>query len=135
MMDYPLTLPHVLERAARLFPKKEIASKMPNGEMHRYTFADFHRRTHQIAAAMEQLGIKPGDRVGTLCWNSYRHLELYFAITCSGAVMHTLNLRLASDQLARRMVSRGSLQRCCSQEVSHPCRTSTSTPTGTATTR
>jgi len=100
MMDYPLTLPHVLERAAKLFPKKEIASKLHSGDIHRYTFADFHRRTHQIAAALTRLGIQPGDRVGTLCWNSYRHLELYFAITCSGAVMHTLNLRLASDQLA-----------------------------------
>ncbi len=99
-MDFPLTLPHVLERAAKLFPQKEIATKLNSGDMHRYTFADFHRRTHQIASAMKRLNIQPGDFVGTLCWNSYRHLELYFAITCSGAVMHTLNLRLASDQLA-----------------------------------
>ena len=68
--------------------------------MHRYSYADFHRRVHALAHALAALGVKPGDRVGTLCWNSFRHLELYFAIPCYGAVMHTLNLRLASDQLA-----------------------------------
>jgi fatty-acyl-CoA synthase len=99
MMDYPLTLPHILERAAKLFPHKEIASKMPDG-MHRYRYADFHRRVHALARALEQLGVRRGDRVGTLCWNSYRHLELFFGVTCSGAVLHTLNLRLAPDQLA-----------------------------------
>src|SRR5579862_1706835 len=68
--------------------------------MHRYTYAEFHARVHRLAWALERMGVKPGDRVGTLCWNSYRHLELYFAVTCYGAVLHTLNLRLASDQLA-----------------------------------
>ncbi len=99
MMDYPLTLTHVLERSAKLFPKKEIASKMPDG-MHCYTFADFHRRVHAVARVLEKLGVKPGDRVGSLCWNSFRHLELYFAVPCYGAVLHTLNLRLAADQLS-----------------------------------
>ncbi|HTA71101.1 MAG TPA: long-chain fatty acid--CoA ligase [Bryobacteraceae bacterium] len=99
MMDYPLTLTHILERSAKLFPKKEIASKMPDG-MHRYSYADFHRRVHAVARGLERLGVKPGDRVGTLCWNSFRHLELYFAVPCYGAVLHTLNLRLPSDQLA-----------------------------------
>ena len=99
MMDYPLTLPHILERAAKLFPRKEIASKMPDG-MHRYCYAEFHRRVHAVAGALERLGVRRGDRVGTLCWNSSRHLELFFAVPCYGAVLHTLNLRLASDQLA-----------------------------------
>ncbi len=99
MMDYPLTLTHVLERSAKLFPKKEIASKMPDG-MHCYSFADFHRRVHAVARVLEKLGVKPGDRVGSLCWNSFRHLELYFAVPCYGAVLHTLNLRLAADQLS-----------------------------------
>jgi len=53
-----------------------------------------------VAHVLRKLGVQPGDRVGTLCWNSYRHLELYFGITCYGAVLHTLNLRLAHDQLA-----------------------------------
>src|SRR5271170_1524544 len=100
MMESPLTLTPLLERAARLFPKKEIASKLDNGGMHRYTYADFHARVHRLAWVLEQLGVKQGDRVGSLCWNSYRHLELYFGVTCYGAVLHTLNLRLATDQLA-----------------------------------
>jgi fatty-acyl-CoA synthase len=99
MMDYALTLTHLLERSAKLFPKKEIASKMPDG-MHRYSYADFHARVHAVARGLEQLGVRPGDRVGTLCWNSFRHLELYFAVPCYGAVLHTLNLRLPADQLA-----------------------------------
>jgi fatty-acyl-CoA synthase len=99
MMNTPLTLTPLLERAGRLFPKTEIVSKTDAG-MHRYTYADFHARVHRLAWAMRRMGIQPGDRVGTLCWNSYRHLELYFAVTCYGAVLHTLNLRLANDQLA-----------------------------------
>ena len=98
MMDYPLTLTHMLERSAKLFPKKEIASKMPDG-MHRYAYSDFHARVHKVARMLERLGVKPGDRVGSLCWNSFRHMELYFAVPCFGAVLHTLNLRLPSDQL------------------------------------
>lgn len=99
MMNYPLTLTHVVERSARLFPHKEIASRMPGG-IHRYTYADFHKRVHRLASVLNKLGVQRGDRVGTLCWNSYRHLELYFGVTCYGAVLHTLNLRLAADQLA-----------------------------------
>lgn len=99
MMDYPLTLTHFLERSAKLFPQKEIASKMQEG-MHRYTYEDYFGRVHRLAWALERLGIKRSDRVATLCWNTYRHLELYFAAPCYGAVLHTLNLRLAADQLA-----------------------------------
>src|SRR6185295_9006488 len=99
MMNTPLTLTPLLERAGRLFAKKEIVSRTDAG-MHRYTYADFHARVHRLAWTLKAMGIQPGDRVGTLCWNSYRHMELYFAVTCYGAVLHTLNLRLASDQLA-----------------------------------
>ena len=99
MMDYPLTLTHILERSAKLFPRQEIVSKTPLG-MLRYSYADFHRRVHSLAHSLARLGLQPGDRVGTLCWNGFRHLELYFAIPCYGAVMHTLNLRLPCDQLA-----------------------------------
>ena len=100
MMNTQLTLTPLLERAARLFGGKEIASKLEDGSMHRYRYADFHARTHRLAHVLQSLGVKPGDRIGTLCWNSYRHLELYWAVPCSGAVLHTLNLRLSSDQLA-----------------------------------
>ena len=99
MMDYPLTLHHLLERAGRLFPKKDIATRPPAG-MHRYSYGDYYRRTHRLARALERLGVEPGDRVGTLAWNTSRHLELYFAVPCFGAVLHTLNLRLPHDQLA-----------------------------------
>ena len=99
MMDYPLTLTHVLERSAKLFPNQEIASKTPGG-MHRYCYSDLNRRVHAVAHILERLGVQPGDKVGSLCWNSSRHLELYFAIPCYGAVLHTLNLRLPGDQLA-----------------------------------
>lgn len=99
MMNTPLTLAPLLERAARLFPSKEIVSKTETGT-HRYSYADFHARVHRLAWALKRMGIQRGDRVGSLCWNGYRHLELYFAVTCYGAVLHTLNLRLAPDQLA-----------------------------------
>lgn len=99
MMNFPLTLPHILERSAKLYPDQEIASRTHDG-MHRYRYADFHARAHRLAHVLSALGVKTGDRIGTLCWNSYRHLELYFAVPCFGAVLHTLNLRLAADQLA-----------------------------------
>ncbi len=99
-MQYPLTLTHILERSEKLFRKKEIAGRMPDGSMCRYSYADYFARVHRVAHVLRQLGIEEGDRVGTLCWNTSRHLELYFAIPCSGAVIHTLNLRLSADQLA-----------------------------------
>ena len=99
MMDYPLTLQHFLDRAERLFPDKEIVTRTKEGA-HRYRYRDYCARTNRLAHVLAQLGVKPGDRVGTLCWNTHQHLELYFAITCSGAVIHTLNLRLSCDDLA-----------------------------------
>ena len=100
MMNYPLTLTHVLERAFSLFPNQQIVSRMPDGGMHRYSYADYYERVHRLAHLLDRLGIQRSDRIGTLCWNSFRHLELYFGVTCYGAVLHTLNLRLAPDQLA-----------------------------------
>jgi fatty-acyl-CoA synthase len=100
MMEYPLTLTHVLERSAKIYPTKEIASRVPDGSIHRYKYVDFYKRVHRLAHVLRSLGVQAGDRVGTLCWNSSRHLELYFATPCSGCVLHTLNLRLAADQLS-----------------------------------
>jgi fatty-acyl-CoA synthase len=99
MMDYPLTLQHVLWRVQRLFDRKEIVTKREEG-VHRYTYAELSRRVAQLAHVLSRLGVKPGDRVATLAWNNYRHLELYYAVPCTGAVLHTLNLRLFADQLA-----------------------------------
>ena len=98
MMDYQLTLKPIMERAYRLYPAVEIVSKL-GPEPHRYTYGDFYKRCGQLANALTRLGIQPGDRCGTLAWNSYRHLELYFGVPCMGAVVHTLNLRLPPDQL------------------------------------
>jgi fatty-acyl-CoA synthase len=94
MMDFPLTLTHLLERAKTLFGSAEIVSRRPDRSIHRYTYADFHRRTSQLAGALARLGARPGDRVASLAWNHHRHLELYFGVPASGAVLHTLNLRL-----------------------------------------
>src|SRR5437870_1996093 len=98
MPDFPLTLQHFLWRSTTLFPRKEIVTRREGGR-HRYTYADFGRRVAQLAHALRELGIAPGDRVGTLAWNNYRHLELYFAVPCSGAVLHTLNPRLFPEHL------------------------------------
>jgi fatty-acyl-CoA synthase len=100
MMDFPLTLTHFLERARTYFGRSEIVSRQPDRSLHRYTYADFHRRTCQLAHAVTRLGVRPGDRVASLCWNHHRHLELYFGVPAMGAVLHTLNLRLHPNDLA-----------------------------------
>src|SRR5258708_21772202 len=98
MQDYPLTLHHIFWRLERLFGDKEVVTKRETG-VHRYTYADLVRRVYRLANALHRLGVRPGDRVGTLAWNNYRHLELYYAVPLLGAVLHTLNMRLFADQL------------------------------------
>lgn len=98
MMDYPLTLQHIYFRARKLYPNRELTTLTANGYT-RETYAEALDRAARAAAALETLGIKRGDRVATLAWNSNTHFELYFAIPCMGAVMHTLNLRLPANQL------------------------------------
>jgi len=100
MMDFPLTLTHFLERARTYYPRSEIVSRNPDKSLHRYTFADFYKRTCRLANALTRLGVKAGDRVATLSWNHYRHLEVYFGVPAMGAVVHTLNLRLHPNDLA-----------------------------------
>src|SRR6184192_1107264 len=99
MQDFPLTLHHIVWRMEKLFPRKEIVTKVEGG-LHRYTYADLVARARRLAAALARLGVKQGDRVATLAWNNYRHVELYFAVPCMGAVLHTLNLRLSPEQLS-----------------------------------
>ncbi len=99
MMDFDLTLDAVLRRAEQHFYKKEIVTRQPDKSFHRYTYGDMVKRTKKLALALQRLGIKPGEAVGTLCWNHYRHFEAYFAIPIIGAVLHTLNLRLHPDDL------------------------------------
>ena len=100
MMPVPLSLNHFLERARLYHPKVEIVSRMPDKSLHRHTYADFHRRAKGLAEALVTAGIKPGDRVATLMWNHYAHLECYFGIPAAGAVMHNLNLRLFPHDIA-----------------------------------
>jgi len=99
MMDFPLTIKYIFERVNQFHPTKEVVSKLPTG-VHRYTYGDFHRRVYRLANVLQDLGVKPGDRVATFAWNHYRHLELYYAVPCMGAVLHTLNIRLIPAQLA-----------------------------------
>jgi len=98
MMDFPLTLQHAFNRATRLFPRKEIATRTDSG-MHRYTYKEWGKRTIQLAHALQNAGVNQGERIATFGWNTYRHLELYFAVPCIGAVLHTLNIRLFAEQL------------------------------------
>ncbi|TAN35147.1 fatty-acid--CoA ligase [bacterium] len=98
MQDYELSLQHVLWRVERLHQKKEIVTKRAEG-VHRTTNGEMVRRINRLAGALKRLGIKPGDRVATLAFNNYRHLELYYAVPCMGAVLHTLNLRLFPQHL------------------------------------
>jgi fatty-acyl-CoA synthase len=98
MMDYPLTLTHFLERANLLFPRKEIITRTAAG-LHRYTYADLYRRAGRLANALRALGVREGDRVASFAWNTFRHLELYLGVPCSGAVLHTLNIRLFPEQV------------------------------------
>jgi acyl-CoA synthetase (AMP-forming)/AMP-acid ligase II len=99
-MDYPLTLTAIARRAETLFGNRPIVSRRPDRTLHRTTYVECLRRARKLAAALHALGVRPGDRVATLCWNHHRHLETYFAVPLMGAVLHTLNLRLHPDELA-----------------------------------
>src|SRR5512132_2975423 len=98
MMDYQLTLTPLMERARRLYPQKEIVTKV-GPSLERTTYSQWAERVGRLANALAKLGVHRGDRVATFAWNNTRHLELYFAVPCMGAVLHPLNLRLPGDQL------------------------------------
>lgn len=100
MMDFPLTLTHFFERAARFYPHREIVTRGCDRKISRYTIADMARRSRLLMTLLSKLGVQPGQRVATLAWNSSRHLEAYFGVPLMGAVVHTLNPRLHPDELA-----------------------------------
>src|SRR6266496_1083990 len=122
MMDFPLTLVHLLERAGELHRSQEIVSRLPDesiaprraGEVYRRvrelvhapvdlartTWGEVYRRVHKLANALSRLGVNPGERVATLGWNHARHLEAYFGVPVMGGVLHTLNPRLHPSDLA-----------------------------------
>jgi fatty-acyl-CoA synthase len=99
MMERPLLISSLLRHAELNHADQEVISRRVEGDIHRYTFRDLAARSRRLANALVGLGVKHGDRVGTLAWNGYRHLELYYAVSGSGAVLHTLNPRLHPDQL------------------------------------
>jgi fatty-acyl-CoA synthase len=100
MMDWPLTLPSILEHAALYHPQREVVARTVEGPIHRYGYAEALVRVKRLANALLALGVRPGDRVATLAWSTHRHFELYFAATGVGAVLHTINPRLHPDQVA-----------------------------------
>ncbi|MGC0772241.1 MAG: long-chain fatty acid--CoA ligase [Candidatus Acidiferrum sp.] len=100
MMDFPLTLPAILERAGKLFHRVEIVSRKPDRSVVRTTYGDFYRRARRLADAITKLGLRPGDRVASMMWNHAGHLEAFFGVPCAGGILHTLNLRLHPHELA-----------------------------------
>ncbi len=99
MMDYTLGVRHIAERAEQIFPEREVVGLAHDGSMQRSTYAEVVARARALASALGDLGIRPGDRVATFAWNSIAHLELYLALPCMGAVLHTLNIRLFEQDM------------------------------------
>ncbi len=99
MMQQPLLISSLLTHAERHHGDQLVVSRRVEGDIHRYTYRDLAARSRRMAKALAGLGVMPGDRVGTIAWNGYRHLELYYAVSGSGAVLHTLNPRLHPDQV------------------------------------
>jgi fatty-acyl-CoA synthase len=99
MMNQPLMISSLIRHADKNHGDTEIVSRTVEGATHRYSYAEAERRSRQLAKALRRIGIAPGDRVGTLAWNTYRHFELYYAISGSGAVCHTINPRLFDEQI------------------------------------
>jgi len=100
MMDRPLLVSSLLEHAARYYGDTEIVSRTVEGPIHRHDYEAAGRRAKRLANALRRLGMNPGDRIGTLGWNTYRHFELYYGISGIGMVCHTINPRLFTDQIA-----------------------------------
>src|SRR5579872_856486 len=99
MQDRPLTVPFLFGHGAEIHASSRI-SAFDGEQVTATTFGALARRSRRFASVLGRLGIRPGDRVGTFCWNTPHHLEAYFAIPCMGAVLHLLNVRLFPDQLA-----------------------------------
>jgi len=99
MMDVELNAWLLFGHASNHFAHTEIVSRLPDATLHRYTYGEMAGRAQQLMHALDALGTEPGDRIATLAWNSYRHLEAYFGVPCSRRVLHTLNLRLSPEDL------------------------------------
>ncbi len=100
MQSQPLLISSLIDFADRHHGDAEIVSRRVEGDIHRYTYRDLARRSRQLANTLDGLGLQPGDRVASLAWNGYRHMEMYFGVSGSGRVLHTVNPRLHPDQVA-----------------------------------
>jgi len=99
MMDFPLTLTHLMRRGETFFGDGEIVTRLPDKSFHRTNHRETLGRARQLAVALQKAGLERGDRVATLCWNHHQHHEAYFGVPCGGFVLHTLNLRLHPNDL------------------------------------
>src|SRR5689334_23837490 len=99
MSELPLRNSAIIKHAAIYHRETQIVSRTVEGGIHRYTYSEAEHRSKKLARALQRLGIGRGDRIGTLAWNTYRHFELYYAISGIGAVCHTINPRLFDDQI------------------------------------
>ncbi len=100
MQEQPLMISSIIRHAARHHGSVEVVSKTVEGSIHRCNYADIERRSRQLAGVLQRLGVTAHDRVATLAWNGFRHLELYYAISGMQAVCHTINPRLSHDDVA-----------------------------------
>ena len=100
IQDRPLLISSLIEFAALYHGDVEVVSRSIEGPIHRYTYTQARQRSKQLAQALIALGIEPSDRVATLAWNGYRHLECYYGVSGLGAVLHTINPRLFPEQIA-----------------------------------
>src|SRR5699024_2292014 len=99
MINRPLLVSSILTHAVRNNPDQEIVTATEGNGKHRYTYADFYDRVVQLAAGLQNNNINAGERVGTLAWNTYRHLEIYYATAGTGLICHTINPRLHISQI------------------------------------
>ncbi|MFZ2393537.1 3-(methylthio)propionyl-CoA ligase [Rhodoferax sp.] len=100
MQSQPLSISSLIEFAERHHGEGEIVSRRVEGDLHRYTYKDAAQRARQLAEALDALGVQPGERVASIAWNGYRHLEMYFGVSGSGRVLHTINPRMHPEQIA-----------------------------------
>ncbi len=100
IMETPLLISGIIEHAAATHGATEIVSRTIDGGLHRYTYADARARAKRLAKALLALGVQSGDRVGSLAWNTHHHFELFYGVSGTGAVLHTINPRLFEEQIA-----------------------------------
>ena len=100
MMDVPLLISSLIKFADRYHGNTEIVTRTVEVPIHRYTYSEAHRRSKTLANALANLGVKKGDRIATLAWNTHRHLEIYYGVSGSGVICHTVNPRLFLEQIA-----------------------------------